>query len=407
MSYLKIAYLVSRYPAVSHTFIQREIQHLRLYGFSISVASINEPDIYPHQFLSIDEEEQKTTFYIKKQRKGKIFKDVLLTIFTRPFSFIKGLNLVFHLGGFNLKLLIYHFFYLIEAIVLGQWMLKLEIKHLHVHFANPAANVAMLLSKIYSMTYSMTVHGPDEFYDVTLNCLNEKIKRAQFIFCISNYTKSQLMRLSPSKTWGKLELVRLGIDPTIYLPTPKKESPSCFQILCVGRITSTKGQNILIDAVIQLLEQGAPIKLELIGDGPQRQCLEEKTKRHGFEKSIVFRGSLNSEATLEAYRKADIFALTSFAEGLPVVLMEAMAMEIPCIATAINGIPELIKNEINGLLISPSDIEETAQAILKLIQQEPLRIKIGQAARETILEKYNLQKNTHYLASQFEKNIKN
>lgn len=398
---IKMAYLISRYPAVSHTFVQREIQALRLKGFSIFVASINEPDISKEQWLPADSEEYKNTFYVKKQGALKAALITLTTFAQRPLSFLAGFFFALSLGKTDLKKIFYHLFYLAEAVLVGNWMQKNNIKHVHVHFANPASSVALILTRIFPFTFSMTVHGPDEFYDVTLNNLKEKIEGAAFIFCISNYARSQLLRISDPEAWDKIETVRLGVDPDIYTPNTIKEHPSPIEILCVGRLTLTKGQHILIKAMQHLVRQGRQVRLQLVGDGPDRPRLEQQALRLGLQENIVFKGALNREGTLNVYKTADIFALASFAEGLPVVLMEAMSMEIPCITTGINGIPEIIKNEINGLLVAPSDDEETAQAIARLIDDVPLRRKLGKEGRSIIMEKYNLRINIEYLAGRF------
>jgi glycosyltransferase involved in cell wall biosynthesis len=210
------------------------------------------------------------------------------------------------------------------------------------------------------------------------------------------------MRILSPEMWKKIDVVALGVDPSIYIPQVFIETPSLFEILCVGRLTISKGQEILIHSVVKILKLGKNVRLRLVGDGPDRSRLEECVNSLGCQKSIIFEGALNVEKTLEAYKLTHIFALTSFAEGLPVVLMEAMSMEIPCVATSINGIPELIKNEGNGLLVNCSNIEETTKALLRLLDDSSLRLKLGKAGRQTIQEKYNLNENVKYLKRCFE-----
>jgi len=172
-------------------------------------------------------------------------------------------------------------------------------------------------------------------------------------------------------------------------------------VLCIGRLVPVKGQFILIEAVARLIAQSAKIRLRLVGDGPDRQRLEETVKERKLTEHIIFEGAVNQEHILDFYASADIFALASFAEGLPIVLMEAMAMEIPCITTHITGIPELITSGKNGILVAASDIEALSDAISLLINKPDLRHQIGQAGRQRILEGYELQKNTESLADIF------
>lgn len=397
----EIAYLISRYPSVSHTFIQREIQQLRTQGFTIHVASINPPDINVQQMQKADHDEQAHTFYVKEQGAFLALWKTFKTLISRPLGFMKGVVYCCKLAGADIKNLITHGFYFAEAVLIGAWMQKSQIHHIHVHFANPASTVALILSKIYPVTFSITVHGPDEFYDVTRHHLKEKIVAAQFIFCISYFARSQLMLLSDPGMWSKLVLVRVGVDPMLYSPRPLKEEANRTDILCVGRLTPAKGQALLVEALKLLVDQGKSVLLHLVGDGPERRQLVQQVCEQGLQDRVVFHGALNPQATLEAYAKADIFALASFAEGLPVVLMEAMSREIPCVAPAIHGIPELIQNEENGLLVIPADALALANALARLIDSPTLRSKLGKAGRRTILERFTLQTNTEHLAAQF------
>jgi colanic acid/amylovoran biosynthesis glycosyltransferase len=401
----KIGYLISQYPAVSHTFVQREVFALRSKGFMIHTASINETNIKEEQLLPNDREEMNRTYYIKKQGVLIAVGELVKTFVTKPLQLLKGIYSALKLANFNIKKMFLHLCYLVEALLVAKWMKKTNISHVHVHFANPASTVALILTKIYPYTYSMTIHGPDEFYDVTLYNLKEKIEGAEFIFCISYYTRSQIMRLSLPEAWKKMDVVPLGVDPDFYTPIVFREHPSPFEILCVGRMTLTKGQEILLQAVKKILAQGKNIRLCFVGDGPEKERLEEIIKKLHLQDSIVFKGALNTEETFRFFKQTDIFALSSLAEGVPIVLMEAMSMEIPCIATAINGIPELIKNEINGLLVPASNTEETVNAILRLMEDRELRQNLGKAARLTILDKYNLNKNTDNLITCFEKRL--
>jgi colanic acid/amylovoran biosynthesis glycosyltransferase len=395
---IKLAYLVSRYPAISHTFIQREIHALRSKGFFICVASINEPDIASDSLMPIDQEDLEQTFYVKRAGFFKALKSLVLSFVNHPLSFLHGLWFALCIGKLDLKKIVYSLFYFTEAALIGRWMEKNQVHHLHVHFANPASTVALIASKIYPITFSLTVHGPDEFYDVTLNLLPEKIENARFICCVSYYTCSQLMRLSSVAMWNKFEITPLGVNPFIYAPRPPFEEQNDFTILSVGRLSPNKGQAILIAAFSRLAKENPSATLEIIGEGPCRHALEQLIDTFELHGRVILRGALNQNQLLEVYRHADLFALASFAEGLPVVLMEAMAMEIPCVASAVNGIPELIKHGINGMLVAPSNAMELAEVLLLLIKDPALRNRLGRTGRQTILEKYNLDPNIEHLS---------
>lgn len=391
-----IAYLISRYPAFSHTFIEREIEELRSQGFSIEIASINEPDDISGQDLS-------TIFYVKRQGFFRAILAVLATFIFHPFNFFKTLFLVFKLAAFDLKALLYHFFYLGEAALVGRWMNQKKINHLHVHFANPASTVAFFVSTLYPISFSMTVHGPDEFYDVSFNKLTQKFVAAKFICCIGKYARSQIMRIIPSKEWSKIHITPLGVDTNQYTQINLRESPQHFNIISIGRLTRNKGQQILLDALALLAEKKLPIHLYLIGDGPDRQSLMNSVKELKIDRFVTFKGSLNQIEVKKLLSESDLFVLPSFAEGIPVALMEAMAMGLPCIATMINGIPELITNEENGILVFPSDVKELEKQINELYHNKNKRIELGKKARERILAKWQLSDNVRKLAEVFRK----
>ncbi len=393
----RIAYLVSQYPAYSHTFILREIQQLRQFDVSIVVASINLPDRPLEKLTSLERDEAEHTFYIKHQGIFKAATALTQTLFFKPLGLVSGLKQVVKLGGFDIKRLLFNVFYLVEALLVGQWMRSQQLTHLHVHFATPAASVGLLVKAVFGYSFSFTVHGPDEFYDAAGYNLSEKILAADFIFCISHYARSQVMKLSPVKAWSKFDVCRLGVDPQRFIPQAKTGNTGVCNLLCVGRLTSAKGQAILLEAVAQLHQQGISVTLTLVGMGPDQQSLAQYAKTLGISEQVVFTGAVDQDHILAYYQAADIFVLPSFAEGLPVVLMEAMAMEIPCITTAITGIPELIQHDQDGLLVAAADSEGLTQAIAKLVNDPQLRKQLGKAGRLKVLSDYDLYKNTRYL----------
>jgi glycosyltransferase involved in cell wall biosynthesis len=282
---------------------------------------------------------------------------------------------------------------------------KQKISHLHVHFANPASTVSLITSKLFPISFSMTVHGPDEFYDVTLNNLPKKVREAEFVICISDYTQSQLMRISSVSEWDKFNVLPLGVDPDIFSPRFEPVRSGPCQILCVGRLVPSKGQHILLAAFAKLVNEGKNARLHLIGGGPDKLSLEKKIQELGIHKLVSINGALNPRQVVEAYQYADVFALSSFAEGLPIVLMEAMSMEIPCVATCINGIPELVRHNVEGLLVAPSNVEQLSQILELLIEDIELRKRLGKAGRQRILEKFNLEENVIRLYQLFKTHI--
>jgi glycosyltransferase involved in cell wall biosynthesis len=400
-----IAYLVSRYPLLSMIFVLREVLGLRALGFRIETASINPPD-RPLEMLTLEEREEAARTYCVKGH--GIAGGLAAHIKTFSLNFLgywRGVGLVFRLAGLDVRRLLLNLAYFTEGLMVGQWMRRNGQTHLHVHLASQAASVGLFTKRVFGVGYSLTAHGPDEFSDVQGQYLTQKVAAADFIVCISSYTRSQLMNLSPYAHWKKLVVGRLGVDPNLFSVLPQLASRDVFEILCVGRLTPAKGQHLLIDAVERLTQQGRRVRLRLVGDGPDYASLRARAGRLAAADSVVFEGAVNQDRIRSIYGTADVFCLASFAEGLPVVLMEAMSMQIPCVSTSIAGIPELIRNEMDGLLVPASDLEALVGALARLMDDGALRDRLARSGRARVLESYDLGRNVEKLAGIFEERI--
>jgi len=393
----RLAYLVSQYPAVSHTFILREVRGLRALGFDVRVASVNSPD-RPDEHLTTEErEEAARTFFVKRAGAARVLRAHLSTLWRDPRGWLRGLRCALDVGT-DARRLLWGLFYFGEAVVVSDWMRREGLGHLHVHFGTAASTVALVASRVAPVTLSMTVHGPDEFYDAPGYRLEEKIEACDFVACIGTYARSQVMKLSSPSQWSKFEVSPLGVDPDLFVPPPPHAADGRFEVLCVGRLVPAKGQHVLLAAVERMARRGVPVLLRVAGDGPDRASLEGFVDAHGLRDHVVFEGAVNQDRVREFYARADAFALASFAEGIPVVLMEAMSMGIPCVSTCITGIPELIRDGIDGLLVPASDDEALADALERLASDRELRRGLGASARLRVRAKYDLGRNTHRLA---------
>lgn len=401
---IRMAYFLSRYPAVSHTFFLKEILGLRRLGFEIEVASVNPPDRTVAELPLVEAEEAGNTYCLKQTSIwGAICVLVTVTL-VHPAVILRGIKAVLATGGWDLPRKIYALFYTVEAILLGRWMEKHGLRHLHVHFGGSVATVAMLAAEIWKFNYSLTIHGPEEFYEVDYCYLPRKVERARFIFCISDFCRSQLMKYCDPAHWDKMHVVRLGVDVEEFKPIRRSPNQP-LQIVCVGRLVPAKGQHILLRALSLLHAKGHAPRLIFVGNGPDSDSLKREAALVGLTEHVVFRGALNHDQTREQLSQADIFALASFAEGIPVALMEAMAMTIPCVSTSVAGIPELIRDAVDGLLVPPSSVESLARAIESLLVDPELRERLGASARTRVMERYNLTDNLKVLASTFEKSF--
>lgn len=400
-----VAYLVSQYPMLSMTFILREVVQLRELGFHIDVASINSPDRAPEGLTAVESAEAENAYCIKEHGLIGAFKAHLQTLFTNLSGYLRGLRLAFQLGGLDLRRLVFSLLYFTEALMVGTWMKRMKYQHLHVHLGSQAATVGMYVRQTFGTGLSMTVHGPDEFYDVQGQYLKQKIAASDFVCCISCFARSQLMKCSPYVDWSKLVVSRLGVDPNLFSPVSRRVDPEVFEILCVGRLTPAKGQHLLIDAVERLALQGFSVRLRLVGGGADEASLKQRAAEIENPQSVIFEGAVNQNHIRALYAKADLFCIASFAEGIPVVLMEAMAMGIPCVTTNIAGIPELIRDGIDGLLVAPSDLDGLVEALSRLIGDMSLRERIAKSGRARVLEHYDLRQNVMKLAAIFDERI--
>jgi len=395
-----LVYLLSIYPAVSHTFFLNEVLELRKLGFIIEVASINQPDRPRSMMPTAEVEETDRTFYVKSLGSTQAAWIAAKTILLRPHIFFRGLVAALRLGRWDLIATLYALLYFAEGLILGDWMRLRGHRHLHVHFCGPVATVGMLASITWGFPYSLTVHGPDEFYNVDNFYLQQKVERAKFIVCISDFARSQLMRVACAEHWNKMHVVRLGVDPQVFFSTQReRDAERPQEILCVGRLVASKGQLILLQACERLLLEGHSLQVRLVGAGPDREHLEAFAKQKGIP--AIFEGAKTHDETQQILEEADVFVLASFAEGVPVALMEAMAMEIPCVSTYVAGIPELIRDGLDGLLVPASSVDALATA-LKRLQEDPLlRRGLGISGCKRVLEFYNLPRNVSTLARVF------
>jgi glycosyltransferase involved in cell wall biosynthesis len=399
---LRLAYLVSQYPAVNHTFILREIRQLRELGAEVRVVSIRRPDRPWEQLSALEQAEARETFSVLGAGAGAIFSAHLAVFFRRPLRYLSGLFHALRVGGADLAAALRNSFYFAEAVVAGHHLEKLHFTHLHSHFSS---TVALFLSRVFPITFSVTIHGPDEFNDAAGFYLAEKAASARFLCAVSDYAASQLMKASDPRHWHKIEVAPLGVDTGAFPPRPQPENAR-FELLSVGRLAPAKAQPLLIAAIGDLVRQGrGNLHLRLVGEGPGRGLLEKWIEERGLHQHVTLEGACNQDRVREFYRQTDLFVLPSFAEGVPVVLMEAMAMEIPCLATWITGVPELIRHGIDGWLIPPGNEAELTAAIARLMDQADLRKRLGAAARARIQEKYELSANVRRLAGIYERRL--
>ena len=374
--------------------ILREVRLLRKH-FEIFTASVRAPDRPLDQLSEEERDEAARTFYVNPGGAPAAIVSLLSALFTGPVRFIAALWYALRLAAGRPRQTALNVAYFAQAAIVSRWMRRKQLTHLHTHYSS---TVALLAHKLSGIEMSMSVHGPDEFNDPAGFWLREKVAACKWVRAISYFSRSQLMKSSKVEDWKKIEVIYMGVDPETFSARPFRENPQPFEVLCVGRLAPVKAQHVLVAAIDQVRRAHPSVLLRLVGGGPDRKHLEAEAARRNLGDHVVFHGFTPQDKLDALYRQADIFALPSFAEGVPGVLMEAMALEIPCVSTWITGTPELISNGVDGLLAAPSDVDSFASAICRLIEDPELRRRIGAAGRQKVLAKFDLRKNSDRLA---------
>jgi glycosyltransferase involved in cell wall biosynthesis len=399
----KLVYLIGQFPAINHGYLLAEVRHLRRLGFGLEVISVSPADRTLAALSGAEREEADRTYYIKSLSATRIALLNAAEFLRNPLRYLGGVFLALRLAGPSPKLIFYHFAYLMEAVVAGRRMRQLGISHVHASFS---ATVALIAAKIFPITWSFGVYGFGELHDPSVTHLRERIEGAQFVRSISKFGRGQLMLSCGRSQWPKLFYSPLGIEVADFVPGQRNSgNAAAARLLCVGRLSEEKGQALLLEAIAALTAEGLRVQLHFVGDGPDRRWLEDYASRLGVASSIVFEGWIDEAKLMELYSNTDIFALSSLAEGIPMVLIEAMALEKPCVAPRIAGIPELIDHGVDGLLFSVGDVEDLTRQIRKLLQSSEMREQIGKLAREKVLREYNMTRNSERFAMIIEQRL--
>ena len=396
---MKIAYLVNQYPKVSHSFIRREIAAVEESGLTIERFSVRRCE---SELIDPDDknEFQKTKVILDVGIAGLLIKLILVALKT-PIPWLKSLWLALQVGRSSQRGIFYHLIYLAEACVLLGWLKKSGIEHLHVHFGTNSATVAMLCNALGGPSYSFTVHGPEEFDRVKDLAIAQKINRAAFVVAICSFGKSQLYRWCDYKQWSKIHVIHCGVDNN-FLNQTVEDISSEPHLTCVGRLCEQKGQLLLLQAIGELLQEGKKCKLTFVGDGDLRAEVESLIENYGLKEQVKITGWASGEEVKNHIINARALVLPSFAEGLPVVIMEALALGRPVISTYVAGIPELVKHGVNGWLVPAGSVEELKNAIRSaLVLSEEELTKMGKAGAESVFLRHNVVREADKLVELF------
>lgn len=386
---LRIAYLNTRYPGLSHTFIEREVRALRSRGVQVDTFSIRRP-VRDDVLSAAHNEAARETVYMVDGVLGLATAQAW-AIISRPLRYVRGMIAAQRLSPPGIRARLLHTAYLVEAVKLVREMRKRGVRHVHVHMANNGAAVAMLAAVVDpSISYSLTIHGSAEFFNVETGRLRAKAEGATFVRCVSEFCRAQVMAWTNPTTWPRYCVVHCGVDIKRFSPRPPMLSGP-LRILTIGRMEAVKGYPVLLTACNQLSAMGVEWQLDMVGDGPLRASLECQARDLGIAGRIIFSGAVGQDAISKHFDQADVLVVSSFMEGLPVVLMEAMAKGLAVVSTSVGGVPELIEHGVTGLLVRPGSVESLTLALTRLARDRALLKSFGEAARKRIVEEFSIE----------------
>jgi glycosyltransferase involved in cell wall biosynthesis len=394
---LKIAYFVNHYPKVSHSFIRREILALERQGFEIERIALRGwdgelPD-------ADDQAERDRTRYVLRGGLLGLMLPTLRALLAAPARFFAAVVLAVRMARCSQRGILYHLVYVAEACRVEQWARAFGASRLHAHFGTNSADVAMLARVLGGPPYSFTVHGPDEFSRPM--GLADKVHRANFVVAISSFTRSQLYLRSIHVDWNRIGVAHCGLERSFYEGQPTQPGNST-RFVCVGRICAEKGHLLLIEAAARLKAKLIPFELVLAGDGPMRGTVEELIQKHGLSGHVRITGWIGSDTVRDEILGARALVLPSFAEGLPVVLMEAMALRRPVLTTYIAGIPELVLPGECGWLFPAGSLDALAAAMEDCLAKSAVELgRMGDAAFARVVERHSIDRECAKLAALF------
>lgn len=397
----RIAYLTGNFPEVSLTFILREIEALRDLGADVRTCAIRQTPVEQHPGPS-EKQAAATTFYVLRAARNPLrLLACQARLFHAPGRYFGALRLAFATRAPGAAGLMRQMVYFLEATVLARHLERERVDCIHNHFIAGSATVSMLTSEMTGIPFSFTLHGPADLFEPVKWALREKTKRASFVSTISHFARSQIMFHSDPSHWSKIKIIHCGINPSAYSPRTAPRDDDETRLLFVGRLAPVKGIDMLLEALGTLIHELPNLRLTIVGDGPERKRLEVVAAPLG--KHVSFVGYKSQAEVAELMHATDIFVLPSFAEGVPVVLMEAMASEVPVIATTVAGVGELVEDGVHGHLVHPGDAAPLAEKIAALATDPATRQRMGKAGRAKVAVAFNIHTEADRLLKLFAK----
>ena len=399
---IRLAYVMSRFPKITETFILYEIVELERRGIPVEVFPLlreQQPVVNPEARPLVDRAHYQPLV------SPAILAANAARIVGSPRSYASTWSEMLRGTWGNSNFFLGALAYFPMTVHFAREMQRLGVTHIHAHFANHPALVALAAHRMTGIPFSFTAHGSD--IHVRQKFLDRKIEAASFVVTISDYNKRFMVEHCQGRHEEKIHVVRCGVDAEVFRPSSTRTEGARYRIVCVASYEEVKGHRYLLDACARLRERGVDFVCDLVGDGPLQQDVAARVESAGLGSHVVMHGTMPRERVAAMMREADVVVLPSVftargdREGIPVVLMEAMAVGLPVVASRISGIPELVLDGRTGLLVEPTDSDGLARALEKICQDPALARSMGEAGRRHVLKEFDLQKNTEQLIELF------
>ena len=397
---MRIAYLINQYPTVSHSFIRREILALERRGIEVMRITLREWDA---GLLDAENQlERERTHCVLCAGASALFIAGGRILLTRPLRLLQALILTFRISGRAERPLPIHLIYLAEACYIALLLRAAGVEHLHAHFGTNSAEIAMLVHVLGGPPWSFTIHGTESFDNPRSTGLKAKVQNCAFAVAVSTYGRSQLYRLVRHQLWRKVQIVHCGLKSSFFAAASRPVS-AIRRLVCVGRLSEEKGQLLLVEAAHRLAARGIEFEIVLAGDGVLRTVIEELINHHNLQERVRITGWISGEQVREEIMAARALVLPSFAEGLPIVIMEAMALCRPVIGTFVGGIPELVRPGENGWLVPAGDVEALADGMRACLEASADTLaRMGELAQQRVRERHSVDTEAAKLGKLFQ-----
>ena len=400
-NHLKLAYIIGAYPSLTMTFIDREIRALREQGVQIQVVSIRRP----LGRLSPEQEELKPdVIYLLPFSISLLIIGHLYFACLHPAAYFGALVYLLTRSHPNLKSRWMTLLHFLEGVHAAYLLRARSCAHIHAHFVDRAAIVALVASRLLGVRYSVTAHARDIYVDPIL--LPEKLSGAKFVATCTAFNKAHLSKLIQDNLADKISCIYHGLDMANYQPQPLIPNGKPL-VISVGQLREKKGFSFLIEACRLLKAWGYEFECQIVGEGPLRGPLEKQIRQYSLEGMVILCGALPHQEVIQKYGQATLFVLPSTPgpdgdrDGIPNVILEALAMTLPVVSTQQSGIPEVIENGHNGLLVPSADAGALAKAMVGLLDNPVLGRQLGERGRQTVAVRFNLEQNVGQLLREF------